>query len=132
MRRGLTIVTVVLLVLAGIGIGVAAYNAGVDHGIQQQVAESGQGVQVVRVVGDRVGPGWGFFPFGFLLFPLFVFGTIALVRAVVWRGRWSGPRGMGPGGPWPEGARDRFGQWHREQHQDVAATGASSAPDPPS
>ena len=129
MRRGFTVVVVVLLLLAGIGIGVAAWNAGVDHGIQQQVAESGEGVQVIRVVGDRYGgPGWGFFPFGFLLFPLFVFGLFAIVRAVTWRGRWGGPGRMGPGGPWEGGPHGRLDEWHRKEHEEVGGAGARGAP----
>jgi hypothetical protein len=131
MRRGFTILIVVVLVLAGIGIGVAAWNAGVDHGVQQQLAESGREVQVVRVVGDRVGPGWGFFPFGFLFFPMFVFGMFALFRVVFWRARWGGPgRGpwRGPGGPWPGQVRERFDEWHREEHHE---TGSGAERPPP-
>jgi hypothetical protein len=128
MRRGFTVVMVVLLLLAGIGIGVAAWNAGVDHGIQQQVTESGEGVQVIRVVGDRFGPGWGFFPFGFLLFPLFVFGMFALVRAVFWRGRWGGPGRAGPGGPWQGGMHDRIDEWHRKEHEEAGGSGGAGPP----
>lgn len=127
MRRGFAIVAVVLLLLAGVGIGVAAYNAGVDHGIDQQLIESGQGVEVVRVVGDRVGPGYGFFPFGFLFFPLFLFGIFALVRAATWRARWGGPGHRGPGG-WQEHAGDRFDEWHRKQHEQGGATSAGGEP----
>lgn len=127
MRRGFAIVAVVLLLLAGVGIGVAAYNAGVDHGIERQVAESGQGVQVIRVVGDRVGPGFGVFPFGFLFFPLFLFGFFALVRAATWRKRWGG-HGHSEHGGWKGHAGDRFDEWHRQQHERGGATSAGGEP----
>lgn len=128
MRRGFAIVAVVLLLLAGIGIGVAAYNAGIDEGIQRQLVESGQGVDVVRVVGDGVGPGFGVFPFGFLFFPLFLFGIFALVRAATWRARWGGHDHRGHGGPWKDHAGDRFEEWHRAQHERSGATSAGGEP----
>ncbi len=127
MRRGFTVVMVVLLLLAGVGIGVAAYDAGVDHGIEQQVVESGQDVQVIRVVGDRPGPGWGFFPLGFLFFPLFVFGMFALLRTVFWRARWGGPW-RGPSGMRPDRVRDRFDEWHQQEHREATGSGAGGPP----
>ena len=127
MRRGFAIAAVVLLLVAGIGIGVAAYHAGVDEGIERQLVESSQGVDVVRVVGDRVGPGFGFFPFGFLFFPLFLFGVFALVRAATWRGRWGDPEHRGRGG-WQDHAEGRFDEWHRRQHERGGATSAGGEP----
>jgi hypothetical protein len=117
MRRTMVIGLVVLAILAAVGIGVGAYNAGVSEGLQQ----SGQGAQVVRVVGPGYGPGFGFFPFGLILFPLFVIGIAVLVRGAFWRGRWGGP-GSGPGGygrpgPWGPGGPQRFEEWHRRQHE---------------
>jgi len=115
MRRGFVIVAVVLLILAGIGIGVGSYNAGVDEGIARQLVESSEDVQVIRVVGE--GHRGGFFPFGLLFFPLFLFGVFALVRAATWRGRWGGPGPWGTREAWKEHARERFDEWHRTQHE---------------
>ena len=124
MRRGVAIVALVMI-LAGIGIGVGAYQAGERNGIAQgieqvQVAqENGQEVQVVHVVGDEHR---GFFP-GFFLFPLFLFGGIFLIKGIFW-GRFGrgGPHGYGPG-PWNDEGRRRFeeraNEWHQRQHGDV-------------
>jgi hypothetical protein len=143
----LGIVGVVFVVLAAIGVGVAAYQAGEAHGLGRQIAETADGTQVVHVVdgdGDRWGHA-GFFPFGFLLFPLFVIGTVLLVRAVFWRGGgpWRGgwePGGFGPGGSesrgfgsgfWPGGTRDEWlakaEAWHRSMHEE----GKGETTDPP-
>jgi hypothetical protein len=73
MRRGVGIGVVLLLVLAGIAIGVGAYNAGFSQGLE----ESGRAGDVVRVIG----PGFGFFPFGLFLFPLFFIIAKSLVEA---------------------------------------------------
>lgn len=126
MRRGFVIVAVVLLVLAGIGIGVGSYHAGVDEGIERQLVESGEDVQVVRVVGDR--DRGGFFPFGLLFFPLFLFGIFALVRAARWRGHRGGPGSWGPPDAWKEHAQDRFDEWHRRQHEQGGAVSAGGEP----
>jgi hypothetical protein len=118
---------VLLAILAGIGIGVAVYNAGLDQGVAEGLRQSGQDAQAVRVIGPRYGHGygygWGFFPFGLILFPLLVIGIILLVRGAFWRGRWGGPGGYGPGGygwgppgPWGQGGPQRFEEWHRRQH----------------
>ena len=108
MRRSMVIGAVILAVLAVVGIGVAAFNAGVDEGISRELAQSGGTDQVVRVVGGH-GYGWGYgrgfgFPFGLILFPLFVIGIVLLVRGAFARGRWGGPpRWWGPGGWGPGG-----------------------------
>ncbi|HEU4396644.1 MAG TPA: hypothetical protein VFU54_02255 [Actinomycetota bacterium] len=126
MRRAMVIGVVLLAILAGVGIGVAAYNAGVSEGVADGLRQSGQDTQMVRVVGPRFGHGYGygygFFPFGLILFPLLVIGVILLVRGVFWRGRWGGPGygpggwGYGPPGPWGHGGPQRFEEWHRRQH----------------
>lgn len=111
MRRGLGIWLVVLLILAGVGIGILAYNAGLSEGLER----SGGADEVVRVVDDG-------FPFGLILFPLFFFGFFALMRLMFWR-RWGGP---GHHGPWgPEGKDAAFEEWHRRQHE----SGAPSQPE---
>jgi hypothetical protein len=117
------IVAVLLVVLIGAGIGVAAYNAGEEHGITQgieqvQVAQdNGQDVQVVHVVDE----GRHFFP-GFFLFPIFLFGTFFLIGGIFrGAGRWGGKH-HGPG-PWNEDGRRRFEErareWHREEHREA-------------
>lgn len=112
MRRSMWIVVLLLMVLGGIAIGVGAYNAGLNHGL----AETGHAVQVIRYAG----PGWGF-PFGFLLFPLFLFLIFALVRGAFWGRRWRDGYGdHSPGGP------HAFEEWHRRQHD--APAGGQSGP----
>ena len=104
MRRGFGIGMVILLILVAIAVGVGAYNVGLHQGLE----ESGRAGDVVRVVG----PGFGF-PFGLILFPLFLFGIFALVRGAFWH------RGWGPGhhdGPWDR--RARLEDWHRRQHEE--------------
>jgi hypothetical protein len=133
MRRGVAIVALVMI-LAGIGIGVGAYQAGERNGIAQgieqvQVAqENGQEVQVVHVVGDEHR---GFFP-GFFLFPLFLFGAFFLIGGIFrGAGRWGrgGPHGYGPG-PWNEEGRARFEdrarEWHQREHGDTPPAEAPS------
>jgi hypothetical protein len=115
MRRTMVIGLVLIAILAAVGIGVGAYNAGVSEGLQQ----GSEGGQVVRVVG----PGYGF-PFGLVLFPLFVVGIVLLLRGAFWRGRWGGrgygPWGPGRPGPWGPGGPQRFEDWHRRQHEQPA------------
>jgi hypothetical protein len=107
MRRGAIIATIVV-VLGFIGVGVTAYNAGVSEGIER----SADGSEVVRVV--DYGPGRGFFPLGFIFFPLAVIGTIAIVAAISRRGRWGGP-------PWTRGGppafEERIKEWHKREHE---------------
>jgi hypothetical protein len=110
-----------LSLLLAVGIGVAAYDAGVSHGL----ARSGQAVQVVR----EVHPGWGYgFPFGILLFPLLVIGIVLGLRFLFWRGRWGGPgwgprgyglRGPGWPGPWGQLDPEAHAEWHRRHDQQV-------------
>lgn len=106
MRRMMVVGAVILAVVAVVGIGVAAFNAGVDEGISRELAQSGNGDQVVRVVGH--GYGWGYgrgfgFPFGLILFPLFIIGIVLLVRGAFARGRWGGPAA--------------FDEYHRRLHE---------------
>jgi hypothetical protein len=94
MRRAFGIAVVVLVVLVAIATGIGAYHAGYTNGLEAG-AKAGQVVRVVH-------PGYGFFPFGFLVFPLLFFGFFWLARAAAWR-RWGGN-----GGP---------GEWHRRHHE---------------
>jgi GrpB protein len=134
MRRMMVVGAVILAIVAVVGIGVAAFNAGVDEGISRELAQSGNGDEVVRVVGH--GYGWGYgrgfgFPFGLILFPLFIIGIVLLVRGAFARGRWGGPRWWGPGGwgpggpggpggygpPGPWGGPAAFDEYHRRLHE---------------
>jgi hypothetical protein len=138
MRRTMVVGAVILAVLAVIGIGVAAFNAGVDEGISRELAHSGN-AETVRIVGHGWGYGRGFgFPFGLILFPLLVIGIVLLLRGAFWRGRWGGPRwggpGWGPGGPggpgygsW--GGPAGFDEYHRRLHEQPSApAGPDDAP----
>jgi hypothetical protein len=126
MRRWYSIGAAVLVILAGVVIGVGAYNAGLNQGLER----TGDAVQVVRYVG----PGFGF-PFGLILFPLFLFGIFALARGAFWRRHWDGgPHGwqgsMRPGGPRGGGEPAAFEDWHRhlheqsDEHRDAGGAGA--------
>jgi hypothetical protein len=129
MRRGLIIGVALLAVLAVTGIVVGAYNVGLHHAVTQELVRSGDRGEVVR--GWGYGPGYGFFPFGFILFPLFVVGIILLLRGLFWRGRWGGPGGWGgygPGGygpgPWGQTPwQQQFDEWHRRQHEQPGEAG---------
>jgi len=141
MRRTMVVGAAILAILAVIGVGVAAFNAGVDQGVSQELARGGDTQQVVRVVGHGWGYGRGFgFPFGLILFPLFVIGIVLLLRGAFWRGRWGGgprwwgPGGYGPGGPggygpsW--GGPQAFDEYHRRLHdQPSAPAGTGAAPE---
>ena len=129
MRRGWAIAASILVVLTVIGIAVGAYNAGVNEGIQRAATSD----QVVQVVGGY-GHGWGFFPFGLFLFPLFLFGTIFLFSRA-----FRGPRGWGHDhgagyGPWSEEGRKRFEDravdWHQRQHEQVSDGESTGPPSP--
>jgi hypothetical protein len=106
-RRATVIVVLLLVILGGVAIGIGAYNAGVNHGL----AQAGHASQVGRVVE----PGWGF-PFGFLFFPLFIFGIFFLLRFAFWGRRWGGP-GRWDSRDWRERREAMFEDWHRRQHQ---------------
>ena len=143
MRRTMVVGAAILAILAVIGVGFAAFNAGVDQGVSQELARGGDTQQVVRVVGHGWGYGYGRgfgFPFGLILFPLFVIGIVLLLRGAFWRGRWGGgprwwgPGGYGPGGPggygpsW--GGPQAFDEYHRRLHdQPSAPAGTGAAPE---
>ncbi|MEP6973199.1 MAG: hypothetical protein ABI869_03530 [Actinomycetota bacterium] len=121
MRRGIALVAFLVVILMGIGIGVASYQAGERNGVAQgieqvQVAQTnGQDVQVVHVV-DAGRP--FFFP-GFFLFPLILFGMVFLIGGIF---KGAGRRGGGHHGPgpWNEDGRRKFEErareWHRQEH----------------
>lgn len=123
MRRWYTVGVLALVLLGGIAVGVGAYNVGLKEGLER----TGQATEIVRYVG----PGFGGFPFGLILFPLFFFGIFALMRGAMWRrhgdghrhgpGPWGGPGGRGP---WS----DRAQEWHRLQHEGAKPASAGGEP----
>ena len=130
MRRGIGAFALVLVVLAGVGIGAGAYEAGERRGIAQGIEQiraaqqNGEQVQVVHVVSEDRG---FFFP-GFFLFPLLLIGGILLLRGIArGAGRFGGhgPRGHSPG-PWNDEGRRRFEErareWHQRQHGEPPPT----------
>jgi hypothetical protein len=130
MRRWFGVGVALLVILAGVAIGVGAYHAGYNHGL----VNSGHVREVV--VGPGYGPGYGF-PFGFLFFPLFFIGLFLLIRGAFWRRRWAygggpdhphmGPWGHGPGAP-----GGSFDEWHRRQHGEGAQDQSGSPSQPAS
>lgn len=129
MRRGWAIVATILAILAVVAIAIGAYNVSLDEGVRRG-ADAGQ---VVEVVGRGYGY-WhgGFFPFGLILFPLFVIGIFWLVGAAFRgpRGGWNHEHGPGPFGPWSDEGRarfeERFQEWHRRQHEQAPAGGETA------
>jgi hypothetical protein len=125
MRRGLWIGVTLLVIAAGILVGVGAYHAGVNDGIDQAARSD----QIVRVVGGH----YGGFPFGILIFPLVIFGIFAIAGAK--RRRWAA---MGPGGgPGHWGGPGRWGndrqsveEFHRRLNEADAGDGPSSGGEP--
>jgi hypothetical protein len=109
-RRGRVLIGVLAAVLVAGMIGVAAYDAGVSHGLAQQIAASGTGAYPYPYVWPRP---WGF-GFGFF-FPL-LFGFL-LLRLVFWGGhrRWHGGRGYYGAGPYD--VPPAFDEWHRRAHE---------------
>ena len=123
MRRGFGLGAAILVVLLLVGVGIGAYNWGVNEGLEQ----SGQATEIVRYVG---GHGFGFFPF-FLFFPLFFLALFAF-KGSMWRrhGDHHGPGGHGPGGHgsgahWEQG----YEEWHRRQHE-AGGAGSSAGGEP--
>ena len=120
MRRWFGFGVALLVILAGVAIGVGAYHAGYNHGL----VNSGHVREVV------VGPGYGDgFPFGFLFFPLFFIGLFLLLRGAAWRRGWrGGPWGHhGPGSP--EG-QQRIEEWHNRLHEQATGDHPGSGGEP--
>jgi hypothetical protein len=131
----------VILIAAAIGLGVTAYNVGVNAGLAQNGTVT---VAPGFVPGPYVGYGWGFGVghgfgfFGFLGGLLFLFLLFALVRAAFGggRGRFGGGYGHGwhrggwtdsTGRSWEERAREVHDAWHRD-HPDQASGPSSNDP----
>jgi hypothetical protein len=115
------VLAALLLVAVAVGLGVAAYNAGVTAGLDEAArlaAASGEPLPA-GPYGYGYGPyahgpwGFGFGIFGVFFFILGVFLIIGLLRAAFGWGRWGG---RGPGGGWG-GRREMVEEWHRELHR---------------
>lgn len=106
-----------LLILGAVLVGGLAYEAGLAQGI----VTTGQAVPAVAPYAYVHPFGFGFGFLG-LLFPiLFLFLIFGLVRAAFGPRHWGGP------GPWREGPRAMFEDWHRQAHGE---TPSSSRGDP--
>jgi len=97
-RRGRVLIVVLAAALLAVVTGVAAYNAGVSHGLAQRYA-------------------WPH-PWGFgLFFPLLL--GFLLLRLIFWGGyghrRWH--RGYGCYGTGPYDVPPGFDEWHRRAHE---------------
>jgi hypothetical protein len=135
MNRALWIILpIVGVVLFGAAIA-GAYRAGTrnddDRAIVQTLGTTtgadGQPVQVVRVVDERYGRHFGFFPF-FFIGPLVFILLVVLVLSLVRRGRWGGP-GYPPYAAWGGGSGGSFEEWHQRQHStDTGTSGESPKP----
>lgn len=136
MRRGIVIMFV-LVVLTGIGVGAAAYNAGERQGAADATAQiqtaqaNGQEIQVIHVVDEGRHGLW--FP-GFFLFPVLLFGTVFVIGGIArGAGRWGGhgPHGGHGPGPWNEEGRKRFEErargWHRQEHGEAPTEPTATA-----
>ena len=91
-----------LAVVLSVVLGVAAYRAGVAHGL------------AVNPSAPLAGMGWwayGAHPFGFVLPLFFVFVWIVVAKMFFWRAGWH-RHGLGP-----MGSSERLDQWHREAHE---------------
>src|SRR5580765_1584743 len=109
-NRLLRALTIGMLIIVGAAvIGIGAYNAGVAQGIVESgrmIAAPPTGTPYVYVWPRPWG--FGFFPFGPILFFLFFF---VVVRGLLWRGRWHGG--------WRhryDGIPPAFEEWHRRAH----------------
>ncbi len=111
MRRGVWIGVAAIVVAVGILIGVVSYHAGVNHGIQQ----AGEAGRIVQVYGYGGG-----FPFGFFVFPLVIFGIVAIAAAGR-RRRWAAMgSGGSPGRKWGWD-QDAVREMHERLHQQTGS-----------
>lgn len=117
------VVAALLLIAVAVGLGTAAYNAGVSAGLDEAAraaAASGAPAPVAYPYGPYWHGPWGFGFFGIIFFVFGIFLFFGLLRAIFGWGRWSG---RGPGGHWrggwdgPGGRREMVEEWHRELHR---------------
>jgi len=129
------IIAGLVLIVALVGIGLFAYNAGIAQGLAQNVqAQAGQApTTTLPYYAFPYGPRfYGFGGFGLLgcLIPLFfIFLAFAALRGLFWFGprRWNhrhhGPWGMHSESPedWDKGVPPMFEEWHRRSHEKPAS-----------
>lgn len=143
MGTAFRVVAVLLIVGLLAAIGVSVYDAGVSHGIAQNVATASGAPAVVYGYPGYYGHwGFGFGIFGIFFWILGIFLIFALLRAAFGWGRWGrghwggygrgGYGGYGPGGhgQHDDPRRAMLDEWHREAHgsggSDTPASGSSS------
>lgn len=124
-RGFLRLLAALILVAVAIGLGTAAYNAGVTAGLSEAAQSAASGAPVT-VVPYGYGPywhgPWGFGFFGIIFWIFGIFLVFGLLRAIFGWGRWSG---RGPGGWGPRGGRrEMVEEWHRELHRQDEGGGA--------
>ena len=121
MRRGWIAVAIVVAVFIGLGAYFASTNdddgwGRGDHNEVQTIQHSDGTTETITIERDGRGfPGFFFFPFGFFLVVFLFFGLMRFAFGGSRGGPWRGGPG-GDGGP----MRDRFTQWHREEHEKMA------------
>ena len=93
------------LVLVTVGVGFAAYQAGLSHAVVTTTAPAAGTVVVAPYY-------WHWHPFGFV-FPLFfLFLIFGVARRAMWGGGWRRGCYQGAGGVPP-----RFEEWHNQMHE---------------
>jgi hypothetical protein len=112
------LLAIVLLAVVA-GLGVYAYNLGIDQGIAQS------GKLPAPPAGVAAYPYYGR-PFGFLglfcLAPLLFFALFGILfRGLFWHGPW---RSGGHYVYWENGVPPRFEEWHRKAHEPKAEEGS--------
>ncbi len=116
MRRPLIAIAVIALVFVGLGLLFATTDIGPERGDRtetQTITRSDGTSETVTIERDgRGGGGFFFFPFGFFIALFLFFALIRFAFGGFGRGRW-GSVANGDGGP----MRERFNQWHREEHE---------------
>jgi hypothetical protein len=122
MRRAWIPFAIIAAVFIGIGTLFATTDIGPDrdwddHKEVQTITRSDGTTETVTIERDgRDGPPFFFFPFGFLFFLIVFFAIMRFVFGGFRGGPWRGGPG-GDGGP----MRERFSQWHREEHEKMAS-----------
>lgn len=118
MPRWLMALTGIVLLAGTIGTVAVVVDPDDHRGDEITRIENADGGETIIIRDERP----RFVPFGFLLFPIAIVGTILLVKALVFGG------GRGPGGPFPPGGRQRWlDEWHRAAHADSAPTSEPSS-----
>jgi hypothetical protein len=116
------------LALVALGAGAVGYNIGLSQAVTTTAGAAGATV----VYGGWHGA-WFLFPFGLLLFPLFLiafFGFLSFAfgpRRRWGRGPWGRPYGDGPMGSRWDPRREWIAEAHRRLHEEEAARTSSTS-----